>query len=127
MIINDPATVAEVAAAFAAYERALGDNDLATLDGFFWESPLVIRYGVGENLTGIEMIRAFRRARTGGSPPRHLVNTVVTTFGTDFATTNTEFVRENSTFSGRQTQVWVRLPVGWRVVAGHVSMLQTFS
>ena len=127
MIINDPATLAEVTAQFARYERALQDNDLAMLDGFFWESPHVLRYGVGENLQGIEMIRAFRMARVGGSPPRTLRNTVITTFGTDFATANTEFLREHATSTGRQSQVWVRLPQGWRVVAGHVSMMNSFS
>jgi hypothetical protein len=127
MIINDPATLAEVTAQFESYERALQANDLTTLDGFFWDSPQVLRYGVGENLHGIEMIRAFRKARSGGSPPRTLRNTVITTFGRDFATTNTEFLRENATATGRQSQVWVRLPQGWRVVAGHVSMMQGFS
>ena len=127
MIINDPATLAEVTAQFEAYERALQSNDLATLDAFFWDSPHVVRYGVGENLHGIGMIRAFRRARTGGSPPRTLRNTVITTFGTDFATANTEFMREHAALPGRQTQVWARLPQGWRVVAGHVSMMQGYS
>jgi hypothetical protein len=127
MIINDPATLAEVTAQFELYERALQANDLVTLDGFFWDSPQVLRYGVGENLQGIEMLRAFRKARSGGSPPRTLRNTVITTFGTDFATTNTEFLRENAVTTGRQSQVWVRLPQGWRVVAGHVSMMQGFS
>ncbi len=127
MIINDPAILAEVTERFEAYESALGANDLATLDGFFWDSPHVLRYGVGENLTGIDMIRAFRRGRVGGSPPRTLHNTVVTTWGRDFATTNTEFRRVNSVRIGRQTQVWVRMPEGWRIVAGHVSMMQETS
>lgn len=127
MIINDPATLAEVTAQFEAYEHALQTNDLTTLDAFFWDSPQVLRYGVGENLHGIEMIRAFRKARSGGSPPRTLRNTVITTFGRDFATANTEFIREGAAMSGRQTQVWARLPQGWRVVAGHVSMMQGFS
>ncbi|HTP38110.1 MAG TPA: oxalurate catabolism protein HpxZ [Steroidobacteraceae bacterium] len=127
MIINDPAALAEVRALFEAYERALGLNDLATLDTFFWNSPHALRYGVGENLVGIEMIRAFRSARSGGSPPRTLRNTLITTYGRDFATTSTEFLRTGSPRIGRQTQVWVRLPEGWRIVAGHVSMMQEFS
>lgn len=127
MIINDPATVAEVTERFEAYERALGANDLAMLDGFFWESPLALRYGVGENLTGIDMIRAFRQGRVGGSPPRTLHNTAITTWGRDFAIANTEFRRAGFERPGRQTQVWVRLPEGWRIVAGHVSMMQEFS
>jgi Protein of unknown function (DUF3225) len=127
MIVNDPETLLEVRDMFERYEKALRDNDLTTLDGFFWDSPDVLRYGVGENLHGIEMIRAFRKARSGGSPPRQMRNTVIKTFGTDFATTNSEFLRSNAAATGRQSQVWVRLPQGWRVVAGHVSMMQGFS
>jgi hypothetical protein len=127
MIINDPATLAEVTERFEAYERALGANDLATLDGFFLDSPHALRYGVGENLIGIDMIRAFRKGRAGGSPPRTLHNIVITTWGRDFATANTEFKRANTSSTGRQTQVWVRMPEGWRIVAGHVSMMQEFS
>jgi len=127
MIINDPATLGEVSAAFARYERALMENDLAALDGLFWNSPHTLRYGVGENLYGIEAIRAFRNARPGGSPPRVLRNTVITTYGTDFATANTEFVRDNSASIGRQSQTWLRTPEGWRVVAAHVSMMAAFS
>lgn len=127
MIVNDPVTLAEVAERFEAYERALGSNDLAKLDCFFWDSPHALRYGVGENLIGIDMIRAFRKARAGGSPPRTLHNTVITTWGRDFATTNTEFRRINGSRTGRQTQVWVRMPEGWRIVAGHVSMMEEFS
>ena len=35
MIVNDPKTLAEVTAAFARYEQALMENDVATLDGLF--------------------------------------------------------------------------------------------
>jgi len=119
MIINDPAILAQVTAAFAQYERALMDND--------GDSPHVLRYGVGENLHGIDMIREFRKARAGGSPQRKLRNTVITTFGADFATASTEFLREKSTAIGRQSQTWVRLPQGWRITAAHVSIMSTSS
>ena len=127
MIINDPATLAEVTAALARYERALMQNDLAALDGLFWSSPHTLRYGVGENLYGIDAIREFRKARPGGSPPRELRNTVITTYGADFATANAEFIRDGSTSTGRQSQTWLRTPEGWRVVAAHVSMMAAFS
>ena len=127
MIVNDPATVAEVTSAFTRYERALMENDLATLDALFWASPHTLRYGVGENLYGIDAIRAFRKARAGGSPPRMLQNTVITTYGADFATANTEFIREGSSSIGRQSQTWIRTPEGWRVVAAHVSLMSAFS
>ncbi len=123
MIINDPDTLAAVTAAFADYERALMRNDLKALDDLFWVSDRTLRYGVGENLYGFDAIREFRIRRPGGSPPRTLRNTVITTYGTDFGTANTEFLRANSVQIGRQSQTWVRMPVGWRVVAAHVSMM----
>jgi hypothetical protein len=123
MNINDPDIVAEVQAAFARYESALMTNDLEALDALFWQSPLVVRYGPGQNLYGIEAIQAFRVGRVGGSPQRTLANTVITTFGRDFATANTEFQRAGAARPGRQSQTWVRMPVGWRVVAAHISFL----
>ena len=123
MLINDPAVLREVEAAFLAYERALMTNDLAALDAMFWESPLVVRIGPGQNLYGIEAIRAFRVGRVGGSPQRTLANTIITSFGTDFATANTEFQREGAPKPGRQSQTWARFPEGWRVVSAHISML----
>ena len=127
MIINDPVTLAAVTAAFERYEQALVGNDLDALDALFWESPHTLRYGVGENLHGIEAIREFRRNRVGGSPQRVLRQTVITTFGTDLGTANTQFMRANSTQIGRQSQTWVRMDEGWRIVAAHVSMMAGFS
>lgn len=123
MIINDPQTLAEVEAAFALYESALMTNDIDTLDGLFWQSPHVIRYGPGQNLHGIEAIKDFRVRRVGGSPQRTLHNTVITTFGRGFATANTEFQRAGADRPARQSQTWARLPEGWRVVAAHISFL----
>ena len=119
--VNDPRTLAEVEAAFAAYEAALMANDVATLDGLFWASPRTVRYGVGEMLYGQDEILAFRKARAGGSPPRVLTRTVITTFGADFA--NTEFRREGASRIGRQSHAWARLAEGWRIVAAHVSLM----
>jgi hypothetical protein len=123
MQVNDPDVVAEVTEAFAAYEAALMANDLEALDALFWQSPLVIRFGPGQNLYGIEAIAAFRLARAGGSPQRTLFNTVITTFGKDVATANTEFQREGAAKPGRQSQTWARFDDGWRVVSAHVSLL----
>jgi hypothetical protein len=98
------------------------ENDTATLDALFWNSPLTLRYGVGERLYGHDAIAAFRSARAGGSPRRVLANTVITTFGHDFATANTEFRRAGETRIGRQSQTWVRTANGWRIVSAHVSL-----
>jgi hypothetical protein len=121
--VNDPDVLAEVTEAFEAYERALMANDLEQLDALFWESPLTVRFGPGQNLYGIEAIRAFRIARVGGSPQRALSNTIITTFGADFATANTEFQRAGAARPGRQSQTWSRTDQGWRIVAAHISFL----
>ncbi len=119
--INLPGVVAEVRAAFDRYEKALVANDVAVLDELFWDSPHTLRYGVTENLHGYAAIRAFRAARSPGGLARELRNTVITTYGRDFATANTEFVRGAKT--GRQSQTWMRTAAGWRVVCAHVSLL----
>jgi hypothetical protein len=121
MDVNIPEVVAEVTACFARYEQALVTNDTAVLDELFWDSPLTLRYGAAENLHGIEEIRAFRNARSAAGLERELLRTVITTYGRDYATANTTFARGGRT--GRQSQTWVRMPEGWRVVAAHVSLM----
>ncbi len=122
MIVDEPNIQAEVAAAFAAYETALMTDEVAALDAFFWPSSLAVRFGIGESLFGHDAIAAFRLAR-GGSPARKLQATQITSFGHDHAVATTEFMREDDTRPGRQTQVWVRFPeLGWRIVSAHVSL-----
>ena len=123
IVINDLEVLAEVSAAFARYEDALVNNRVEVLDELFWPSPSTVRYGVGENLVGIEAIRSFRAARESAGLARDLERTLITTFGRDFATAMTEFRRGGSASVGRQSQTWVRFPEGWRVVAAHVSLL----
>ncbi len=123
MTINDPETLAELAAAFEAYEAALMANDIAALDALFWNAPQTLRFGVGENLYGFDAIAQFRKDRPGGSPQRVLRNTVLTTYGADLATANTEFVRDGSDRIGRQSQTWLRTDAGWRIAAAHVSLM----
>lgn len=121
--INLPDVLAEVETAFRRYEKALVTNDIAVLDELFWASPLTVRYGTAENLYGIEAIRTFRNARSPRGLMRDLRNTVITTFGRDVATANTEFTREGVAKLGRQSQTWLRLPEGWRIVSAHVSLV----
>lgn len=123
MEINQPDVLAELTAVFARYEDALVNNRVDVLDELFWTSEFTVRYGVAENLRGIEAIRAFRNARPAAGLARTLSNTVLTTYGCDFATAMTEFQRDGAPRTGRQSQTWVRLPEGWRVVAAHVSLL----
>ena len=123
MDINLPDVHDEVSALFARYEDALVNNRTDVLDELFWTSEHTVRYGVGENLHGIEAIRAFRLARPATGLTRTLQHTVITTYGRDFATTMTEFRRDGQAHGGRQSQTWVRLADGWRVVAAHVSLL----
>lgn len=118
--INLPAVLAEVTAVFSRYEEALNANDVAVLNELFRAAPYTLRFGLAEELYGHAQIAAFRGARL---PPvrRTISNTVITTFGCDFATASTEFRRPGQTHLGRQQQSWVRFQEGWRVVAAHVS------
>ena len=123
MLINLPHVLAEMEVAFARYEDALVNNKVDVLDELFWNSPHTLRYGIGENLYGFEAIQAFRASRPFQGLQRTCMNTVITTYGEDFATANTEFQRDGVARSGRQSQTWMRTPEGWRVVAAHVSLI----
>lgn len=123
MDLNIPEVVVEVTAAFNRYEAALITNDVPVLDSLFWNDPRVIRYSLFDNGYGFEAIMKARRARNNVDLRRRLMRTVVTTFGRDFATVNTEFKREDSGREGRQSQTWVRIAEGWKVVSAHVSWL----
>lgn len=119
--VNDPAVVEEVRQVFERYEKALNDNDVATLDALFWRSPEVVRYGIGEELYGYEAVAAYRAGRPAVDLQRELLRVVINAFGPDFATASCEYRRLRTGRRGRQTQAWARLPEGWRVVAAHVS------
>jgi len=124
MEIDLPEVVAEVRAAFEHYEKALVSNDVAALDAFLHDDPRTVRYGATENLYGYAEIKAFRATRSPVGLARTLSKTVITTYGRDHAVTATLFHRPTAPGKvGRQMQTWVRFPQGWRVVAGHVSVI----
>jgi len=124
MDINIASVKAEVEAVFAEYETALVSNDVETLDRLFFDAPTTIRYGGGENLYGYDEIAAFRAARSSGDLKRELARTVITTYGTSFATASTLFYRTSAPGKvGRQMQTWMKTEAGWRVVAAHVSVI----
>jgi hypothetical protein len=123
MTLNLPDVLAEMTAVFHRYEHALVTNDVAVLDELFFDSPTTVRYGVGENLVGYAAIQAFRAGRPSNGLARSISHTVITTYGHDTATAMTEFRRDRSDRIGRQSQTWVRMADGWRVVAAHVSLM----
>lgn len=125
MEINRPEIVAEVTAAFRRYETALMANDVATLNELFWNSPHTIRYGLAEQAYGHAAIAGVRAARSTNDLARTLGNTVITAYGTDFATASCEYRRNVSGKFGRQMQTWIRTPAGWRVAAAHVSLFDS--
>lgn len=124
MQVNIPEVLAEVMALVVRYEAALVANDVAVLDELFWTGPHTVRYGATENLYGYDAIKAFRAGRSPVNLQRTVNRTAVTTFGRDFAAANIEFRRGGAARAGRQSQTWVRMPEGWRVVAAHVSLME---
>ncbi len=126
MQINDPATVAELYQLYPLYEAALVNNDVETLTAMFWASPHAIRLGAGENLYGVDEIEAFRKSRPAANLSRRMGRLEVVTFGKDLGSITLEFERDTPAgiTQGRQSQVWVRLPEGWRIVSAHISILR---
>ena len=126
MEVDIPEIVAEVREAFNRYERAIVSNDVATLEEMFRDDPRTIRYGATENLYGYKEIESFRSARSSVGLMRALSKTVITTFGRDFAMAATLFHRDSAPRKvGRMSQTWVRFDEGWRIVVGHVSVVDS--
>jgi hypothetical protein len=125
MVINDPESVAELRELYPRYEQALVSNDVDTLIKMFWASPYVARFGPTESLYGIDEIEAFRKGRSPVNLARAITRMEIVTFGKDFGSITVAFEREieGRVTKGRQSQTWVRLPEGWRIVFAHVSML----
>ncbi|MSP32503.1 MAG: oxalurate catabolism protein HpxZ [Pseudolabrys sp.] len=124
MDIDLPEVVAEVRAAFDAYEKALVTNDVAALTEMFRDDARTIRYGAGEILYGSAEIKAFRAARSPVALGRTISRTVITTYGREFAVASTLYERPSALGKiGRQMQTWVKFGDGWRVVAAHVSLI----
>ncbi|MET9002038.1 oxalurate catabolism protein HpxZ [Amycolatopsis sp. NPDC004169] len=123
-VVDDPAVRAEVAAAFARYEAALVAGDHAVLNESFWASPATVRFGVADRQRGIDELRAWR-ATQGPLGGRVTYGTEITTFGTGTAVVTTLFRYPGRPVVGRQSQTWVRMPAGWRIVSAHVSEVGT--
>ena len=125
MNTDNPQVVAEITAMLDRYDRAIATNDLDALDEMFWRSDKTLRYGPNGNLYGHAAISAFRRGRNIKGVERTRGRTVITTFGEKFACADAEYSRPELRGMHRQSQTWVRMPEGWRIVAAHVSDFAT--
>ncbi|BCY06138.1 AtzH-like domain-containing protein [Actinoplanes sp. L3-i22] len=114
-----PEVVAEVAAAFEAYEQALVDNDVEGMLGFF--ADRAVRFGIADQQNDIEEQRRWRLAQGPLPPGRRLKETQIQTYGVSTAVVTTLFGYPGSDVVGRQTQAWARLDEGWRIITAHVS------
>jgi hypothetical protein len=121
--INRPEVVAELLRAFEQYEADLVANDVDALIDWFWDDERAVRYGIDEGHVGHAAIAEYRRSQAVATPPRSLNNTVITTFGRDVGTADTEFLPLGSDAVGRQSQTWIRVDGRWRVASAHVSWL----
>lgn len=125
MLINDPETIAELKSLYPKYEQALMANDVPSLMSMFWPSPHAVRFGASENLYGEAEIQAFRKQRPAVNLARKIKRLEIASFGRDFGSITIEFERytDEKIVHGRQSQVWVRFPDGWRIVSAHISYL----
>jgi hypothetical protein len=118
--LNRPEVVAEVRAAFDAYEAALLANDVDALDEWFWRDDRVVRFAFGVVQHGWEEVSAARRALPRQSAPRDLVSLDVVAHGADVAVVFAVFAMTDEA-RVHQSQVWARVDGRWRVTAAHVS------
>ncbi len=119
--INHPEVVSELTRIFLDYESALMRNDAEALNGYFWDHGAVTRYGICDRQLGHSALVAYRQSVPPPDFTRTLHDVRITAFGPDRAVAMTEFKRSDTTLHGFQTQTWVRMPQGWKIVSAHVS------
>jgi ketosteroid isomerase-like protein len=112
--------IAAVAALFEAYELALVENDVDRIMGFF--AADAVRFGIGDQQAGHAEQRRWRLAQPALPPGRFLKDTTILAYGDSVAVVTTSFGYPGGRSLGRQSQTWVRLPEGWRIVTAHVSL-----
>jgi ketosteroid isomerase-like protein len=117
--IDRPDVIAEVSAAFEAYEGALLANDVEAMLGCF--AGRALRFGIADQQAGLAEQRRWRENQPPLPAGRHLKDTEVQAYGPDLAVVTTLFGYPGSQVLGRQSQTWVRLDEGWRIVHAHVS------
>ncbi|HET6789908.1 MAG TPA: AtzH-like domain-containing protein, partial [Aquabacterium sp.] len=108
---------------FLDYEAALMRNDVHALNNYFWDHGAVTRYGICDRQLGHSALVAYRATVPPPDFTRTLHDVRITAFGPDLAVAMTEFTRSDTSLHGFQTQTWVRMPQGWKIVSAHVSMV----
>lgn len=122
-LVNRPEVVQEITRLFLDYEAALMRNDAQALNQYFWDHGAVTRYGINDRQLGYSSLVAYRQTVPAPNFTRTLHDVRITTFGPDMAVAMTEFRRSDTDLHGFQTQTWVRMPAGWKIVSAHVSMV----
>lgn len=125
MQIDRRAVMDAVTHASDRYEAALQANDLVVLDELFWHDERVERIAAGDELRGIEAIRAYRAVRPTGDAARERLSRHIVCFGDAAAVVNILFRRARDGRIGRQSQTWVHLAGAWRIVSAHISFRET--
>ena len=113
----------EITRLFLDYESALMNNDIEALNQYFWQHDAVTRYGICDKQLGHPALVAYRKNVPAPDFTRTLHEVRITAFGPDMAVAMCEFKRSDTPLHGFQTQTWVRLPQGWKIVSAHVSMV----
>lgn len=121
--LNLPDVVAQVTRVFLDYESALMRNDVEALNAHFWQHDAVTRYGIADKQLGHGALVAYRAAVPAPTFTRALHEVRITAFGPDMAVAMCEFTRSDTPLRGFQTQTWVRMQAGWKIVSAHVSMI----
>ena len=121
--VNETESLMELNAAFDRYEDALIHNKVDVLDELFWDNKLTLRFGAKENLFGADEIKAYRASRPSGNLSREIITRHIVTFGHTMGVANITFKRSTEPRIGRQSQTWVKVAEGWRVVSAHVSWM----
>ena len=121
----DPRQVEEVTRLSDEYEAALRRNDVAVLDELFADDPRVLRFGVGDMQHGRAQIVEWRASAPPICPGRVITSRDVVALGYGVVAVDLTFVDDDPSWIGRQSQTWIRLDVGWRIVRAHVSMIRS--
>ena len=99
-------------------------NDVDAMDAAFLDDDRTLRYGIAEVQEGAAAIRAWRRAAVPVPPTRRITSRHVVALAADVVAVDITFVNgDHDPQVGRQSQTWVRVADGWRIVRAHVSRI----